>query len=455
MLQKSKLSNRFIKNDNTDAIVDRPIKFTFSKSNETLLDSDVEEEKSTNEITDSNCDANEQISNINYEVELKKALLEKIDTIPVWSEYPPGRQRDLIKSFLDNRLTTDCKNLSDSEKEDLIEKLFSSIMGFGPLDYLISQDNVDTVFVNGTNSVHIEINGKILNTEMKLSTKQLSLILNNISVMSGVRIDKSKNIWNCCFNNLSITVIMPNISQAGYNITIRKIIVFDSDQLIENNMLSKEIFDFIVLMVRSKKNIVISGDINSGKTSFLDVLIKSVLEDKRSILLENTPFISTDFNTLMKFLIDIHSDDYDELLSNVLKMAPDYILSDLNIAIPQLSDIKGNIFTLRASSVENAMSKLINSVISKENISEKLAKTKILTDYDYIIQINRMSDGVRRVTSIVELTPARTSAMSVKTIVKYENGGYINFMPQPLISMQAGSLFSEAGSMSSRFYHSH
>ena len=106
------------------------------------------------------------------------------------------------------------------------------------------------------------------------------------------------------------------------------------------------------------------------------------------------------------------------------------------------------------SSVDNALSKLISKVISEDNISEKYAKAKVLSNVDYIIQINRMNDGVRRVTSVVELTPARTAALSVKVIAKYENGGYITEIPQPLTSIRAASLLSEAGSMSSRFYHS-
>ena len=226
------------------------------------------------------------------------------------------------------------------------------------------------------------------------------------------------------------------------------------DKLVQNNMMSKEILDFIILMINSKKNIIISGDINSGKTTLLDVLVKSTLEDKRAILLENFPSITADFNTLMKFSIDKHSDDYYLLLSNILKMSSDYILSDLNFVIPELSDVKGNILTLRASSIDNALSKLISAVISADNISEKYAKTKVLTNIDYIIQLNRMNDGVRRVTSVVELTPARTAALSVKVIAKYEDGGYVTEIPQPLTSIRAESLLSEAGSMSSRFYHS-
>ena len=451
MLQSSKLSNRFKSIKNDDVIKDKPKKFVFSKSQINSITPD-------NIASQDNIIDNDSVQEVSFDIdlesELKKLLLEKIDTIPVWFEYTSDKQKDLVKSFVENKLALEAIKLSDNEKDDLIEKLFASIMGFGPLDYLIVQENVDAIYVNGINSVHIEINGKILNTEMKLNEKQINFILSNISSMSGVKFDSSKNIWNCKVNNLVITIIMPNISQSGYNITIRKSCDFDMDKLIQNNMMSKEILDFIVLMINSKKNIVISGDINSGKTTLLDVLIKSTLEDKRAVLLESSSSISADFNTLMKFSIDKQSDDYYLLLSNILKMSPEYILSDLNFLISEFIDIKGNIFTLRASSVDNALSKLISKVISEDNISEKYAKAKVLSNVDYIIQINRMNDGVRRVTSVVELTPARTAALSVKVIAKYEDEGYITEIPQPLTSIRAASLLSEAGSMSSRFYHS-
>lgn len=450
MLQSSKLSNRFKNNENDDIIKEKPKKFVFSKSQINSSTTENNEQEETIIIEER---VPEKVLDVNIEAELKKSLLEKIDSIPVWFEYTADRQKDLIKSFVENKLSSEAIKLADNEKDDLIEKLFTSIMGFGPLDYLIVQDNVDAIYVNGVNSVHIEINGKILNTEMKLNEKQINFILSNISSMSGVKFDNSKNIWTCRVNNLLITIIMPNISQSGYNITIRKSCDFDMAKLIQNNMISKEIFDFILVMINSKKNIVISGDINSGKSTLLDVLLKSALEDKRVILLENSPSILTEFNTLMKFSIDKHSEDYYLLLSNILKMTPEYIFSDLNCVIPELSDIKGNISTLRASSVEYALSKLISSVISVDNIPEKYAKAKVLTNIDYIIQINRMNDGVRRVTSVVELTPARTAALSVKVIAKYENDGYVTEIPQPLTSIRAESLLSEAGSMSSRFYN--
>ena len=62
-------------------------------------------------------------------------------------------------------------------------------------------------------------------------------------------------------------------------------------------------------------------------------------------------------------------------------------------------------------------------------------------------------DGIRRISTIVELTPARTAALSVKPVANWINGAYETNFPQPLTSMLAESLISQAGSMTARFYH--
>ena len=101
----------------------------------------------------------------------------------------------------------------------------------------------------------------------------------------------------------------------------------------------------------------------------------------------------------------------------------------------------------------NKYTKLVNSFAKDGNLSEKLAKTAVLNNYDYIIQINKLENGKRLVTSIVELTPARTAALSVRTVSKLVNGKYVNDFPQPLTSILADSLIAQSGSMSSRFYN--
>ena len=453
MADNSKLSSRFKQNDSD---IEKPKtlqkKFVLAKNAvQSELNSSSAKPVSDKEVQSVNIEKfSPEFENFDEE-ELKKSLLDKVDSIPVWFEYTADRQKSLIKSFVEKKIISENLTLSDEQKETLIDKLFTSIMGFGPLDYLIARENVDAVFVNGTNSVHIEIGGKILNTEMNINEKQMKFIINNISSMSGTNIDNSQNIWNLTVNNLRITVIMPSISQCGFNITIRKFCQSSMEVLLKKNMMTKEIFDFLVSIVASGKNIVISGDINTGKSSLLEALIFSCLLNKRVALFEEFQAISVCGNFLMKFVTGRTSDDYHLLTSDVLKMMPEYIIVDFNSAVPELSEVSGGIFTLRAASVESALSKLMSGFIAYEHLPDKAAKMRVYTNYDYIVQINTCKDGVKRVTSIVELTPARTSALSVKVIAKFVDGDYVTEIPQPLTSIRAESLIAQEGSMSGRF----
>lgn len=70
---------------------------------------------------------------------------------------------------------------------------------------------------------------------------------------------------------------MPKISISGVNIFIRKLKNADRDFIIDSSMMSKEVFDFLLYIIDEKKNIVLSGDINSGKTTLLEALINSAI----------------------------------------------------------------------------------------------------------------------------------------------------------------------------------
>lgn len=455
MLDKNKLSSRFNSYGNNDDNImqEQPKKFVLAKSldKDFQLDNSSIQSDSEQENPYVEADLMNDYSVSDIEKDFKKDLMVKIDSIPVWFDYTADRQKDLIKSFVDNKLASENITLTLDEKDTLVDKLFTSIMGFGPLDYFIAKDNVDAVYVNGVNSIHIEIGGKVLNTEMSLNEKQLSFIISNISNMAGVKIDNSKNIWNLKVDNLFITLIMPSISQCGFIITIRKVVSCTMNSLLEKNMMSKEMFDFLLAAIDMKKNIIISGDINSGKTVLTDALINSALLNKRVVLFENSPQISAYGKTLMKFVTDRDSVDYSNLVSDVMRMSPENIVVDFNCVVPEFADSNGCIYTLRAISVEGALSKLFAAFASEEHLSDKFAKTKVYSNFDYIVQLNKCSDGKNRVTSIVELTPARTAALSVKVIAKYVDGNYVTEIPQPLTSIRADSLISGEGSMSARF----
>lgn len=432
MLQSSKLSSRFKKIENETS----PLEPKFINTEKAV---DAQPELIETSVDES------------VEADFKKALLQKIESIPVWFEYTPDKQKELIKTFVMNKLSSDGKVIPENETELLIENLFTSILGFGPLDYLIAQENVSTIYVNGTSSVFIEISGKVLNTEMKLNDKQMNFIMKNILNLSEVKPEDKDYIWNLKVKNMNITVILPPVSVDAANIIIKKSSQADINSLIDKGLLNRELFNFLVSAIDSGKNIVISGDINSGKTNLLDTLISFSLTQKRTVLIEDVPQISCSCENLIKFSVNKLSGHLSMLLTNILNMSPEHLIIDLNNPVCSISDWKGTVLTLRAGSIDSALTKLVSSMVANEKFPEKYAKGKVLSDYDYIVQINKMSDGISRITSIVELTPARTSALSVREIAKLVDNQYVTEIPQPLTSLRAESLIAQAGSMASRF----
>lgn len=440
MLENSKLSNRFKKSEKKELKI--PAKLSFGQKKTT-------QEQDKTEFVEQNIQENE---NFIPKDTIKDELITKIESIPVWGEYSEDKQKELIKSFVESKLAIGDLNFSEDEKTDFIESLYSLVIGFGPLEYLIAQENVSAIFVNGVNGVHIEIGGRILNTEMTLSDEQLNLILSYISMVTENKINNSKSVWNVKFNDLLISIITKDISISGVNIVIRKTQNIDLDYILDNSFVSKEVLDFVINAISEKKNIILSGDINVGKTSLLGALINAVISDKRTAFLSKDNQFEINSKSVMQFKINKALNDFEDIVESVLKLEPEYIVSDLNECVPEFSERNGYIATLRANSVDAAISKLLKSYIVKDCMPEKLAKTTVLTNYDYIIQINKSDDGKRCITSIVELSPARTAALSVKTVSKLEKGHYINEFPQPLTSIRAEALFSQSGSMSSRFY---
>lgn len=315
--------------------------------------------------------------NLSVDNELKERLLDKVNANPFWAEYPPEKQLEMVKYVA-----------GDNEPADLIQY----VTGFGPIQHLLDNEKVSAVFINGVNSVHIEIDGKILNTEMKLSESMLNFVINACG-------NSEDNLYSVKIDNYFVTVIKPEICTSGTNITIRKIKDYDVDSLIQNGMLDKKMFDLLALMIAKKKRIVISGLVNSGKTTLLEVLVKSCLLDKRCYLLEKFAKISAQSDLLVKFC----TNNYEELIEVLLKSSPEYIVADLNCA-----DDRFLISTMRAASVNETVKNLISLY---PDLPEKYAKVKALTEFDYIVYLRD-----NQIAALVELKPAKTMALSINTI---------------------------------------
>lgn len=399
MLKNSKLSERF----NRKNLISEPELASFE------ADAGLQE-------PDSEKDFQIAENNIGTDVieKLKTSLIEKINATPVWFDYSGEERKELIKNFINSKEN----NFNQDDLENLVNDLSDYVNGFGVLENLLGNDKVSAVFVNGTKSIHIEIAAKVLNTEMKLSQGELKFLLNYIFSLSG----KNQNIFKYSDDRYNICVMDRSLCKDGEIISIRKRKQFSLEELIDKDFITKDVFDFIVSAVNSRKNIVISAPVNCGKTALLNLIANCLLKEKR------TAFIGEDCDVegagLMKFRFSPLNPDYDAVMTNVVKMMPEYLITDFNSVPVEISGLSGVISTLRAAGPGNALAEITAAFMARENLPEKLAKAKVLKSYDYIIQLNKTDDGTLRLTSVTKLVPAKTASASVKTVIKYCDGQY-------------------------------
>ena len=403
MSEKDNISSRFkLKKENKiNVSKEKPLKFT----------DDIINAVSVQE----NQPAVKPVTSFDIQDSFKIALLEKIETIPVWFEYSEDKHKELVKSFVQNKIAKDRVLISDIDKDLLLDSLLSSISGFGTVQYLLDNSKVDSVTINGTEAVYIEIDGKILDTEIKLSERELKFIIKYISSVTGI--NNFDDICNLNYKDYQITVIGSEICFSGENICIRKIRDFDTAELVVKGVLSENILNFLRTAISERKNIVFSGRINTFKTTIIKSLIRDVVPNKRIYVVENRAQINVDKAGLVKFCVGTNNSQFNDLINYIQKSEPDYIITDLNIADSQISPLDGKIISVRAQSVEECLKFLISSY-AKSGMLEKYAKTSALNDYDYIIHLERDANGSVKIASIVELSPEKTMAASLKSILK-------------------------------------
>src|SRR5450756_1506465 len=132
--------------------------------------------------------------------------------------------------------------MSISEQEELLDDICNDVLGFGPLEPLLSRDDISDIMVNGSGTVYIEVKGKIQKTGIRFrDNQQLLNICQRIVSQIGRRVDESSPICAARLPDGSrVNAIVPPLAIDGPALTIRKFTrdKLTLDQLIELGALS-------------------------------------------------------------------------------------------------------------------------------------------------------------------------------------------------------------------------
>jgi pilus assembly protein CpaF len=303
----------------------------------------------------------------------------------------------------------------------LTKNLVDELIGLGPLQELMEDDSISDIMVNSVDDIFIERNGKLQKADLSfMSHQQLLEIAKRIATHVGRRVDESSPLVDARLEDGSrVNIVIPPIALDGVSISIRK---FKEQklglrELVGFGAMSPAMARVLMIAARCRLNIIISGGTGSGKTTLLNALSQYIGDGERILTIEDAAELRIQQPHVVRLETRPPSVEgtgaitQRDLVINALRMRPERIILGEcrgSEAFEMLQAMNtghdGSMSTLHANTPRDAMSR-IESMVMMANLSLPLSAIRrtIVSAVNLIIQVNRLRDGSRKITSISEI----------------------------------------------------
>jgi len=346
----------------------------------------------------------------------------------------PEELSDQVFKAVTEELTLVGTPLTREERRDLVRQLTDDILGYGPLEQLLSDDSVTEVMVNGPNKVYIERSGKIERAPARfVDDAHVMRIIEKIVSQVGRRIDEASPMVDARLPDGSrVNAIIPPLSLTGPTLTIRKFArdPYTINDLISFSTLTARSAQFLGACVRGKLNILISGGTGTGKTTLLNAVSAFIPGDERIVTIED----AAELQLQQEHVITLESRPANiegigeikirELVRNALRMRPDRIIvgevrgaETLDMLQAMNTGHEGSLTTIHANSPRDALSRLETLVMTAGvELPHRAIREQIASAFDLLVQIQRLVDGTRRVSHISEVVGMESDVITLQDI---------------------------------------
>ena len=375
-------------------------------------------------------------------------LLDEIDLEEV-AELELAQQRARLERVLSRLLSLEGPVMSPRERAWLIKRVIDDAVGLGVLEPLIADHSVTEIMVNGMEDVFIERAGRIERVPTRFTSEaELYQLIDRIVSSVNRRVDESSPMVDARLpGGERVNVIIPPLALDGPTITIRRFPQpFRLPDLVARNSLPQEAADLLGALVAARFNILVSGGTGSGKTTFLNALSGMISDRERIITIEDAAELSLQQPHVVRLEARPANTEgagqvtIRDLVRNSLRMRPDRIIvgevrggETLDMLQAMNTGHEGSLTTVHANSATDALSRLETlSSMSDVTLPVETVRDQINGAIDVIIQLERDSTGMRRVSTIEAVTSRRRESYTTSLMMRYvhtaqRDQGYFEF----------------------------
>ncbi|CAN7295907.1 CpaF family protein [Variovorax paradoxus] len=368
-------------------------------------------------------------------------LLDRFD-LAVLETLKPEVLRQEISTMVTRLLQEEPEALNDIERRTLIRDIQHEMLGFGPIELLMADPTVSDILVNSHDQIYVERRGRLELTDVSFTDeKHLLRIIDKIVSLVGRRIDESSPMVDARLPDGSrVNAVVAPVALDGPMMSIRRFakIPLKMENLVNDlKTLTPQMGLMLEGLASAKINMLISGGTGAGKTTLLNILSGFIPATERIITIEDAAELQLQQPHVARMETrPMNIEGKGEitqraLVRNALRMRPDRIVigevrgaEAVDMLQAMNTGHEGSLTTIHANSPRDALARLENMIsMANLNLPHHSVRQQIASAITVVIQVLRMVDGRRKVTSIQEITGMEGEVVTMQEIFAFRQTG--------------------------------
>ncbi len=312
----------------------------------------------------------------------------------------------------------------DLPDDEIVRRIVSDVLGFGPLDPLLRDERIEEIIVNGTDIWVIDETGKHRTQTNAGDADSLVELINRLVAPTGRQVNLANPILDAQLPDGSrLNATIAPVATPSPSMTIRRhrLVARQMQDLVQLESLTEAAAQFLKAAIQARLGILVAGGTSSGKTNFLNVLAGLFPDGERVIVIEDTRELQLPIQDVVYQTVRYANAEgtgeitQRRLVQNALRMRPDRIVvgevrgaETLDMLLAANTGHEGFLSTVHANSAGQALTRLVQltKLASEGSLIDDKTVAEWITEAFHIVAFLRRDpfSGKRRVEEIIELS---------------------------------------------------
>jgi pilus assembly protein CpaF len=371
---------------------------------------------------------------------IHRMLLEEINLVAL-EKLPRTEMQRQIHEFVSEKTRNERLALNVAELDALVDDIVDEMDGLGPQEPLLKDPTINDILINGHDNCFVERRGKLEKIHVPFKDEaHLLRIVNKIVAAVGRRVDESQPMVDArMLDGSRFNAAIRPVGVDGPLVSIRKFSKhkLELHKLIEFGAITQNMAEVLAAAVHARKTTIISGGTGTGKTTMLNALSAFIPEDERLITIEDAAELQLQQPHVARMEtrpanVEGHGEiKQRDLVKNALRMRPDRVIlgecrgeEAFDMLQAMNTGHEGSMATIHANTPRDAISRLEQMLgMTGMPMTVQSIRSQISSAIEIIVQLTRLSDGKRKVTSVAEVTGMEGDVIQMQEIFRFVRTG--------------------------------